>query len=117
MHFSSDGAQVLIDVADKPSILWSESHGERTLILEGRKALLSPLAFSPDGALIIAQTWDKDTPFLSGNSEAIFAQLRTPMLWNLATGKIVATLSGHTNNVNCSRLLAVINWSSRDRIR
>jgi WD40 repeat protein len=67
---------------DKSVRVWDIASGREILTLEGHRARINSVTFSPDGKRIASGGDDK-----------------TVKIWDAATGKELLTLTGHTNSV------------------
>ena len=84
--FSPDGRYVA-SAADNAVDFWNVTSGEQVVSLAGHKCL----AFSPDGQKVASAS----NNLLPGGSDD-FSIVR---VWNIETGEIGLTLTGHTNDV------------------
>ncbi len=88
LAFSPNGSQLAIGSVNTTVLLWDTTGNNEPIILRkhtGRASALgySPvLAFSPNGKMLA-----------SGDTE------NTVQLWDTGTGKLLATLTGHINNI------------------
>ena len=75
--------------------LWNANTGELIKTLTGHKEVVSSVAFSPDGNLIVSGDWyDWDGYFSSGTWSG---EIR---VWDAKTGELLKTLTGHTGGVS-----------------
>lgn len=79
--FSPDGKLVVSGSSDSTAMVWRASDGQQMpYILQGHSANVSDVTFSPDGKRIATVSDDK-----------------TAKVWDATTGKILFTLSAHTD--------------------
>ncbi|KIK45699.1 hypothetical protein CY34DRAFT_503186 [Suillus luteus UH-Slu-Lm8-n1] len=92
--WSRDGRRVLSGSDDGTARQWEVESGETTPepIETGHEAVFA-VVFSPDTTLIA--TGGRDGPY---TGESIEPSVK---IWNAKTGKLVATLKGHTDPVQC----------------
>jgi eukaryotic-like serine/threonine-protein kinase len=79
-----DGGRFAYPTGDRAIHLWDLAAGAEAAVLRGHRAIISAMAFSPDGKR-----------FASG---AQFPD-NTARLWDAATGELIAVLAGHQNHV------------------
>lgn len=79
-----DGGDIYSSRDDRTVKLWDVAAGTELATLNGHKAAVNSVVFSPDGKMLASASNDK-----------------TIKLWDVATGKELATLQGHTGDV-CS---------------
>jgi WD40 repeat protein/tRNA A-37 threonylcarbamoyl transferase component Bud32 len=78
--------------------LWRLCHGERLTLRGGYNEGVHAVAFSPDGK-ILATAGDRAQPaLLRIHGARVIGSVK---LWDVATGKELATLQGHRAAVNC----------------
>jgi WD40 repeat protein len=95
--FSPDGKRIASASHDRTVKVWDAENGQKTLTLMGQ-TFWGPgdsVAFSPDGRWIACSSTDQPMK-LEG---AATGQNRTVKLWDAATGQVVRTLTGHTDQV------------------
>jgi WD40 repeat protein len=87
--FSTDGRRIAL-AADNAFSIWDieERRAVRTLTTE-RTATINALAWSDDGGLVVTASNDQ-----------------TARVWDVTTGRLVSTLSGHGNYVNSAAFSA-----------
>lgn len=105
--FSHDGSRVLTASHDKTAVIWDAMTGERIALLQGHTAVLSQAKFSPDGRRILTVSHDATSHY--SYVDPVGSMLTswrsghlgdaTARIWDAATGKELAVLSGHTSEV------------------
>jgi WD40 repeat protein len=121
---SPDGQTFVIGGEEGKVALWHTRQPGPPTMLEGHKALVQCVAFSPDGKWIASASWDgtiglwqpsgRNIRFLRGHNGAVWgvafsrdgrtlasgANDGTIKLWNLASMQEAATLHGHEGPVS-----------------
>ena len=75
--------------------LWNANTGELIKTLTGHKDVVSSVAFSPDGNLIVSGDWYDWGGHLSSGTWS--GEIR---VWDAHTGELLKTLTGHTGGVS-----------------
>ena len=75
--------------------LWNANTGELIKTLTGHKDVVSSVAFSPDGNLIVSGDWYDWDGYLSSGTWS--GEIR---VWDAETGEHLKTLTGHTGGVS-----------------
>ena len=75
--------------------LWNANTGELIKTLTGHKDVVSSVAFSPDGNLIVSGDWYDWDGYLSSGTWS--GEIR---VWDAETGEHLKTLKGHTGGVS-----------------
>lgn len=126
VNFSSDGTRLVSASFDKTARIWNTATGQQLRILDGNKDRVERAAFSPDGHSIattaddgVARIWDAATGAqiaalthgtkvkgLSFSPDGLHLATSAAgaggpgvAIWEIATARIVATMSGHTENI------------------
>jgi RNA polymerase sigma factor (sigma-70 family) len=92
--FSPDGQRIATGGVDHTVRLWNPVTGQVIQTLAGHKETVFSVAFSPDGRTLVSA---------AGESEIQGGKARKPgevRLWDPATGKLLATLTGHADTVS-----------------
>jgi WD40 repeat protein len=77
--------------------LWNVDTGELLKTLTGHKNVVSSVAFSPDGNLIVSGDWWYHWVNGHLSSGAVGGEIR---VWDAHTGELLKTLTGHTGEVS-----------------
>lgn len=93
LAISPSGQTIASGSADKTVKVWNLQTGELLCTLSKRKDQIYSVAFSRDGKILAS---GGATPYRSTEGKTT-----TIYLWNLDTGELIRTLSGHTLRVNC----------------
>jgi len=96
VRWSRDGQRVLSGSKDGTARQWDAESGETILepIETGHTAVWAVI-YSPDMTLIATGGWDHNEPWTGEHAKC------SVKIWDTKTGKLVATLSGHTDVVRC----------------
>lgn len=123
--FSPDGERVAFSALGTVE-LWSVT-GTRLAVFPGHTDIVGPVAFSPDGSMLVSGSADRTVRFwstaeridrsepLPGHTEAVYSVAYSPDgrllasasfdgtigLWDTASGGLVRRLTGHTGWVRC----------------
>lgn len=95
LAISPDGQTICSASGDKTIVLWQDA-GKSKRILTGHSEAVSALAIAelPQSSLLAEKFGSQRTPILiSGSSD------KTIKLWNLSTGEVIHTLSGHSGSI------------------
>lgn len=122
LAFSPDGALLASGSADSTVKLWETATCKELRTLEGHEGVVSAIALSPDGKTLVSGSWDGTVRFWSTrirrqnrslelNSGRVNAIALSPdgkllatgsdalQLWQVRSGKEIATLTGHLSSV------------------
>ena len=86
--FSPDGTRILTASSDKTAKLWDAASGELIVSL-AHQDYVRHATFSPDGARILTACWTDSLPNSIDPRTYV-----TAMLWDAASGKLMASLAG-----------------------
>jgi WD40 repeat protein len=89
---SSDG-KMLAGCLGKAIKLWDVATGKELATLKGHTSLVRSVAFSPDGKTLASGSGDFESPFAGHDPPG---QIK---LWDVATGRNIANLTGHAKLV------------------
>jgi WD40 repeat protein len=113
IEFSTDGQTVVTGDAGGTLRLWDATNGTLKAVLEGHTVQTHFLAFTADGKTLVSGTKGGSEP----QNKAAPVQL---MLWNSATGKLIASIDWPVGNIHCvalspdGRILAVAGAEGTD---
>jgi WD40 repeat protein len=96
--FSPDGHTLATASWDKSVKLWEVATGKERATLEGHKFQVLSATFSPDGRTLISTSGEANSPIADTSDKP--GEIK---VWDLATRKEVAALSGHRNRVWMAR--------------
>ncbi|MCI0602538.1 DUF4062 domain-containing protein [bacterium] len=88
---SPDGRRIATAHGDQHVRVWDIEKNEPVYILRGHKENAKLVSFTPDGRLLISAGGD-----FSSTADTNDAAIR---IWNLDTGKLLSTLTGHTRSI------------------
>lgn len=91
---SPDGSQLVSFGNSAPIVLWNAQTGEKLRIFDGHSETVTAVAFSPDGKNIVSA--GADIQELEGTR---LTDQYTLKLWDVATGKLLRTYSGHADHI------------------
>jgi WD40 repeat protein len=89
--FSPNGKLLASGSEDKTIKLWDVETGREIITLTGHSTLVWSIAFSPNGKLLASGSWPDEDRRPSGTDWNGMIKL-----WDVATGKELRTLSGHS---------------------
>jgi WD40 repeat protein len=96
--FSPDGKRIVSASSDDTLRIWDVVSDESLQTLKGHTGLVTAVAFSPDGTQLTSVSRDGNPPFA-------WSRDKTLRIWDVASGKAVHTLQGHTG------WLTAVAWS------
>jgi WD40 repeat protein len=94
--FSPDGQRIVTGSEDQTAKVWEVVSGKGLLTLKGHKVAVNCVAFSPDGQKVATGSGDQTT----GQRAPMESNEAIAMLWELASGKPLLTLKGHSGVIN-----------------
>ncbi len=94
---SPDGRTVATTRPDGSIELWDVISGKSRIRLDGHEGHVNALAFSPDSKILASGGADPQGRFAAGTEQK---QDKTIKLWDVATGRNLATLVGHRKGTN-----------------
>jgi len=84
--------RTVLGYRDVSLVVWDLAAGKQLVTLEGKRRFPSfALAFSPDGSMFAASEQDESHSYPRKSPPV--------RIWNVATGKVICTLTGNTSNV------------------
>ena len=95
--FSPDGTRVASGSEDHTIRLWGIVTGKETACLEGHSEPVRSIAFSPDGLRLASASGPAFSEYVSEDKK----RDNTVKLWDVATGKEMASFVGHKESVGC----------------
>jgi WD40 repeat protein/serine/threonine protein kinase len=93
--FSPDGQRIVTGSFDMKAKVWEAASGRLLLTLQGHTAGVRAVTFSPDGKQIVTGNGNWiENGYWKGTLE------HTAKVWEVASGKVLLTLEGHSNGLS-----------------
>ncbi|MCA2694109.1 MULTISPECIES: serine/threonine-protein kinase [unclassified Microcystis] len=117
--YSPDGRYLASGSGDKTIKIWEVETGKELRTLTGHSIGVLSVAYSPDGRYLASGSYDYDK---GDKGDKIIKTIKTIKIWEVATGKELRTLTGHSNGVTSvayspdGRYLASGSWDDTIKI-